>query len=686
MHIAEQFTFDNPPKPVQAILDTVPKEPAVAVDYETFYSKKLKYTVANNLPEFYAAHELFDPYMVAVCDGKNSWSGRPKDLNWSVLEGRVWLSHNRRFDNSVFNETVKRGWISPVRYKEWHCTANLTSFLCNRRALSDAVEYLFKVHIDKSARTEAEGKRWPNDFTETERTKMLDYAKDDVKWCWRLWDKFSDRWPEDERFLSNLTIEQGMRGVQIDVPLLKKYILVSHEMLQKTEALIPWIRDAEDEEWQDFDTKPTATKCIAQQCRKIGIPCPPVKSKDEEGYEEWEDGYGDKNPWIRAVGAWRSINKLYKTFLLVKERLSSDGVLPFSLKYFGAHTGRWSGDARINFQNMRKTPAICNEHGLLEQSEARIAEAVGYNDENNKWPDWVRETIDFRALVIPRPGKKMIISDLSQIEPRVLAWLTGNHKLLGMIREGYGVYEAFARANMGVTGPKWTKKDKASDFYKMIKIQVLGLGYGCGWLKFIKIAAQGGVDITKDDPEFVEELDDLTGELVKKSGYGQRSRDIVNKFREASAQTTAFWGMLDDSVRLSVGDPKGFVMNLPSGRKLTYDDVKMVCRMKTDPITKKPVKKWELMANSDGRHKATYGGKLAENIVQAVARDVFASQIVRMEKLGWRNLFSSHDEAILEVEPTITAADVEREMSHCPDWIPGLPVAAEAKEVEHYLK
>lgn len=682
-HEAEQFSLPlvaEPEKP-KAILDTQPLA-ACSVDYETFYSKKLKYTVAGNLPEVYAASDLFDPYMISVCDGTAAWSGPPKNLNWAALDGRVLTSHNRRFDQSMYEESVKRKWISPVRYTAWHCTANMTAYLCNRRSLDDAIEHLYKVKLDKSARSDAEGKRWPLDFPATEQEKMLKYAKDDALWGWKLWNDFSSKWPEDEQFLSNLTIDQGKRGVQIDTALLKQYILWTHEMLQNTVNVIPWMQEAEDEEWREFDTKPTATKCIAEQCRRIGIPCPPVKSKDEEGYEEWEETYGPKYPWILAVGAWRSVNKLYKTFLLVKERLSPDGILPFSLKYFGAHTGRWAGDAKINFQNMRKIPAFCNEHGLLEQNEIKIAAAVEYHEEHDKWPDWVRYAIDFRALVIPRPGYKMIVSDLSQIEPRVLAWLCGNHKLLDMIRQGYGVYEAFARANMGYTGPNLKKSNPS--LYHMIKIQVLGLGYGCGWAKFIKIARQGGVDLTVDDPEFVEEEDIFTGEIIRKPGYGQHSRDIVNKFRENSAQTVAMWKALDDGVRNSQGGQ--FKMNLPNGRAMVYDEVKAGVRVRQDPVTKKPIKSWEILANSDGRHKPVYGGKLTENIVQAVARDVFASQVVRMEKMGWRNLFSCHDEAILEVDQKVTAKDVEEAMSHCPDWIPGLPVAAEAKEVDCYCK
>jgi hypothetical protein len=119
---------------------------------------------------------------------------------------------------------------------------------------------------------------------------------------------------------------------------------------------------------------------------------------------------------------------------------------------------------------------------------------------------------------------------------------------------------------------------------------------------------------------------------------------------------------------------------------MRYEKVKIAVRIKKDPETGLPKKETVFMANTDGRHKGYYGGKLTENLVQATARDVFADQMLDMHEGGLRVLFSSHDEAILEVDQDVTAKDVEHEMSKCPDWMPGCPIAAEAKEVPHYLK
>jgi hypothetical protein len=650
----------------------------ISVDFETFYSKKLKYGLKQFIAEGYCRHELFDCYLLSVSDGKQTWAGHPKDFKWSALEGQHLVSHNRYFDNSVYNELVRRKLAPQLTFNGWDCTANMTSFLCNRRALQESSEHLFPgLKVDKSYRGTADGKNWPKDYSEEERKQVMDAGKADAQICWSLWDKFSHKWNAMERRVSNITIDQGMRGVQVDRDLLNQYIMQTHEMKCTVENVIPWIKDAEEPEWDDFNTKPTSTKCIAEQCRKTQLPCPPTKSDDEEEYEAWVEMWAPKNPWIRAVEAWRAINKLYKTFLTVKDRLRPDGTLPFGLKYFGAHTGRWAGAEKINMQNMRKVPLLCNEQGLMETNGKRITDALDYKEENGKWPDWVRYAIDFRAIFIARPGKKMIVSDLSQIEPRVLAWLGKNHKMLELIRSGLSVYEAFS-------GRAFSKAEKKQTEYKMVKIQVLGLGYGAGWEKFITIGQTYGVDLCKDDPEFVTEVHPFTHVEKQVPGYGATSKAIVKKFRADNPYITNLWKNLDGSFKQSIGED--FVMRLPSGRSMTYGRVKASITIVKDPVTGKPKREEAFTADIGGKRKKFYGGKLCENITQAIARDVFATQVVAMEDQGWSNLFSAHDEAILEVDPSVTASDVKEAMSVCPDWLPGCPITAEAEEVSHYQK
>lgn len=656
---------------------------AIAIDFETFWKKGAKgYSVRTMHPEEYCNDERFDAYMISVCDGTTAWAGHPKDFTWSALDGKELVSHNSAFDRTVYNRLVQLGKAPKLSIPKWHCSANMTAYLCNRRALDAAIQHLYKIRLEKQVRADSSNKHWPQDFSEAERTAMLEYAKKDAVWCHRLWADHSPRWPAMERQLSDLTIRQSMRGVQIDVPLLDQYLIQSHEARTAVERIIPWIKDSDDESWDDFNTKPTSTKCIAEQCRRVGIPCAPIKKDDEEAYDAWVTEHGKAHPWIQALEAWRSINKLYQTFVRMKNRIRPDGTMPIGLLYFGAHTGRWSGTAQINFQNMRKYPVFIRQDSMVELDDRMVFAAVKMKDAEGKYPAWVKYAIDFRALICPRPGKKMILSDLSQIEPRVLAHICGNTKLLDKVREGMSIYEAFNRENMGYTGPKM---DKASPEYKLVKIQVLQLGYGCGYEKFITTALKEyDTDLTENDPEWIDEVDPFTEEVTRVPGYGAFAKKVVREFREKNKKITDLWQRLDEKFKSSIGSD--FVMNLPSGRRMVYEHVRGENRI-VKGKDGKPARKSEFTAGTGDRRRAFYGGKLTENVVQAIARDVFATHLCTLDVTsGVDVLFTSHDEAINEVDQDVSTRDIEEIMGVTPEWLAGCPIAAEAQEVPHYKK
>lgn len=298
---------------------------------------------------------------------------------------------------------------------------------------------------------------------------------------------------------------------------------------------------------------------------------------------------------------------------------------------------------------------------------------------------------------------KMIVSDLSQIEPRVLSWLTNDKVALDAMAAGDSPYVAHAKSTMGwnPSHPLWVKGDLKKEnppMYALAKVRILGLGYGAGWLKFITMAkSMAGLDITKDDPKFEhkhtrdgEPCWNADGSPKMVSGYGQNSRRIVKEFRDSNQGTIGLWKRLDEGFKDACG--ADFNLKLPSGRVMTYKDVRSEWRMvpeldddgaPTGTLRRRLV----YTADVGGMRSVFYGGLLCENLVQATARDVFGFHVVLLNRTpGIRVLFTVHDEAVNECANHITARNVQDIMSICPPWLNGCPITAEANEVPCYCK
>lgn len=630
----------------------------VCLDFETYYKKSDKdgYSVKDLGNWRYCNDERFDAYLLSATDADGSWVGHPDEFNWESVRGCRIIAHNAAFDKAVIRRLVDLGrapaWVLD---NEFQCTANMTSCLAGQRSLKEAAMILLGKEVSKGARDKASGKHKEDMVREGFWDEMVKYALADTQIAFELWEKFSDKWPEMERQLSLLTIKQCERGIRINVPLVDEYIQVLHRAIYMVEVNMPWT---------ERGAKPTSPIAINDQCRSVGIPCPPVKSDDEEGHELWVKTWGPKYPWVYAAGEWRQLGKLRSALVRIKNRLQPGDIIDFSLLYFGGHTGRWSGGGSgFNLQNLRKLPIFLKDFRIVEPPVAVLAK---------NFDEWVKANTDYaldiRHIFIARPGKKFIMCDSSQIEPRVLAWLCGNTELLALLRgdkskgiKPMAIYEAFARVAMGWKGGVLKKENP--DLYQLAKINVLGLGYGCGWEKFIEIAAGYGVVLTEEE-----------------------SRKLVSDFRTNNPKITALWEMLDEQFRNS--EKHDFELVLPSGRVMNYRRVKRSVRSKMNPKTKKYEPRFVFTFDTGG-HKGrveTYGGKLTENLVQAVARDIFASQLLELERTQGNVIFHVHDEAITEVDLHVTVEEVEGVMSILPEWADGLVVSAEGGEGQHYRK
>lgn len=365
-------------------------------------------------------------------------------------------------------------------------------------------------------------------------------------------------------------------------------------------------------------------------------------------------------------------------------RVSPDGWLRRNYKYYGAHTGRWSGEG-VQLQNLPRgvLSADAFDEGVV------LIQAGGDLSGVGPVLDVVSSCLrgSFRAP----EGKKFVVADLAQIEVRVLAWLAGCTSLLQVFERGEDVYVAFARDHL-YRGQEITKHKR-----QIAKSAVLGCGY----------QLSGG-----------EEQEDKNGDTIKTGLWGyaaamgiemtqEEAHAAVAAFRTAYPEVTALWRNLQnaairavvDKCRVDVG-PVAFVGKpsllcalLPSGRRLHYPrpEVEKVSdgwpKLSYEGLTM--AKKW--------RRKATYGGHLTENLVQAIARDVLAEGMLRADEAGLRIVGHTHDEIICLWHPPLFdlasraghrgALEVLKDcMTQPMPWAPDLQLAADGYESVIYRK
>lgn len=625
-----------------------------AIDFETFYSKE--YSVTDLGYYHYVNHPEFDAYMVSIVgDDGNEYVGPPNGFDWACINGTVWLSHNANFDGMVYQRLVETGVIRDSVPCEWHDTADLVAYMGAPRSLKAAIGALYGEEVSKTTRDNMAGKQW-NDMPESFRQEVAEYALKDSRYCLKIWKDHSHKWPLHERKLSKLTRDMCWVGLPVDREGVEEDIRTLQLLLWETRKRIPWA-DSED-------AAVLSPKALAEECRKHGIRAPLSLAKDSEDFDNWKNEFSEKHPFAQAMSDYRRINALLLKYKTMEMRIRSNGFMGYGMKYFGAHTGRWSGDTGFNVQNMPR------------------AELFGINLRNRiKAPE----------------GKTLVVCDLSNIEPRCMAVLSEDTGMLTALRSGMDIYEAHARATLNYTDSRPLKEGDPL-LRQVSKTRVLGLGYGCGWHKFVTFAEQllppevyesvFGAEVSQSDRvKFVAALskskknaDKL--ELFKrlpepKQRYWVNSWKQVEAYRESNPAITEFWKMLERDFKASDGKPN-YTIELPNGRVLKYTSPKSYGG--SSALMQRMGKMMRV---------AIHGGILTENVIQAVARDVFADCLLRLDQAGIQVIMHAHDEAVCMVDTD--KADEKLKlivdiMSTPPTWMPDLPQAAEGKTTVRYVK
>ncbi|EAA9527293.1 DNA polymerase [Salmonella enterica] len=422
---------------------------------------------------------------------------------------------------------------------------------------------------------------------------------------------------------------------------------------------------------------------------------------------------------IRLQASTTSTSK-YKTLL---KSVSSDGRLRGTKQFCGAgRTGRWAG--RLFQPDNLPRPSLKQDQ-IDEGIEALKAGCADLLFDN------IMELTSsaLRGCIMAPEGKKLVVSDLSNIEGRKLAWLAGEQWKLDAFRD----YDTLILDQNGA--PIWDAavndfKRRGPDLYKLAyarafnispddvdkyqrqigKVMELGLGFGGGVAAFLTFALVYGLDLDElanaalpNIPrDVIREAKSWYDESVKrKATFGLSERVFIacdslkRLWRRAHPATCDFWYELERTVRTAIATPKktlycGYLkvrrdgawlrIQLPSGRALCYPSPSIEKGNITYQGVNSYSRKWQRLK--------TYGGKLVENVTQAAARDVLAGNMPLIENAGYSIVLTVHDEIISEAPDTsdYSAEHLSQLLATVPDWAEGIPLNAGGFESYRYRK
>lgn len=341
------------------------------------------------------------------------------------------------------------------------------------------------------------------------------------------------------------------------------------------------------------------------------------------------------------------------------------------LQFCGANrTWRWAGKL-IQVQNLpqNKIPDLSLARQLLRDGEFEMLEILFDS------PPFVLSQL-IRTAFIPSPGCRFIVADFSAIEARVIAWLADEKWVLDVFRDNGKIYEATAAQMFKV--PIETIEKGKENYHLRAKGKVATLS--CGY--------QGG-------PDALIQMGALKNGLTE-----EELPDIVKSWRASNPHIVKLWYDAEKAATAAVKEhrivklahgvqyryEKDFLFaDLPSGRSLAYirPEIKPDPKFNKDGLTYEGV---DQIKKSWCRQK-TYGGKLVENLVQAIARDCLAVSMMRLAEAGYQIRLHVHDEVIIdEPKERDSLQDIVKIMSRPIDWAPGLPLRADAFETEFYKK
>lgn len=468
--------------------------------------------------------------------------------------------------------------------------------------------------------------------------------------------------PEEEEYLWQMDVRMNAFGVKVDTELLEGALLL-HETSE--EKLL--------EEAIDLThlSNPNSNTQLAEWIEKrIGVQ---VSSMRKEAVQEMlEKDYPEDVR--RMLEIRQQLGKTsVKKYLAMQESKCEDDRIRGLTQFYGANrTGRWSGRL-VQMQNLPR-----NYIRTLDYARKTVKKK-NYNGLKLLYgnvPDILSQLI--RTAFIPSEGNRFLVADFSAIEARVIAWLAGEQWVNEVFATHGKIYEATASQMFHVPIEKIVKGNPEYSLRQKGKVATLALGYQGGTSALIQM---GALEMGLAE----EELPDI---VQRWRNANPRIRDLWGKVQYAALTTvlTAQSQAIPYLIFSLEGDllygQSFLTVQLPSGRKLFYPKP----FISENQFGRPAVHYYGLGTNKKWGVESTYGGKMTENIVQAIARDCLAEILKRIDKKGLQVVFHVHDEVIIDAPAGVTVEDICDMMSEPIRWAPGLILKGAGFENGYYKK
>lgn len=603
------------------------------------------------------------------------------------------VAHNSAFDRTVLRHAMPQ--LVSTDPEDWLDTAAQAAAHSLPPALADLCDVL---HVPASHAKDPRGKRLIRLFCidggadrnthPDEWAQFIEYARLDVE-AMRACQRRMPAWnyPQNLTEVSLWWLDQTIndRGVAIDIDLAQSAMAAVAEAQQRLDVEVRDLTNGA------VRTAQQRNALLAHINFAYNMDLPDLTAATVADTL----ARGNLSPRLRALlenraSASTTSNAKYRALL---DGVSEDGRLRGTLQYCGAsRTGRWAGRL-FQPQNLPR-PTMSQTHIDIgvEALKAGCADVIT--------DDVIGlASSALRGVIIAKPGNKLVVADLSNIEGRVLAWLAGERWKLDAFRAfdsgtGPDLYK-LAYANAFRVAPEMVSKDQR----QIGKVMELALGYQGGVGAFSQFAAAYGIDLDAM-AENAALPDDVT--QPSRAAYARAETEMSELawvacdtfkrlWRAAHPATVGLWRGVEDMMMRAIDDAgstygrvsadrvgKWVRIRLPSGRYLNYPGMRNDDGMTYQGLN--TARKWTT--------QRTYSGKLVENITQAVARDVLAANMRAIEAAGYRIVLTVHDEIIAETPDTdeYSADALSRLMAAAPPWAEDLPLAAAGFECWRYRK